>query len=90
MTITLKVKKGRLKLRDIIAAESGFGGNTLAMVKFLSRFVVGDDGEYLPEDAALEIILDLNAEELPAVAAQLTAEIKRMQGEALPFENATS
>lgn len=80
----LKISRGRLKLRDVINAERGFA-DTMQMAKFLARFVVGEDGEYLPEDEALERVLDVDVAQLPEITAQLSAEIRKMQGEAVPF-----
>lgn len=46
-------------------------GSPNAMVRYVAHFVVGENGHYLPEEEAVELLDELTVGELNAVAEQL-------------------
>jgi hypothetical protein len=82
--ITLKISKGRLTVGDVVRAEAGIK-TTSEMVDFLTKFVVGEDGEYLPADQARALILALPLEDLPGVADQLAEGVRSITTQAVPL-----
>jgi hypothetical protein len=87
--ITLKVSKSRLTIGDVVDAENGIK-TTARMVEFLTKFVVGDDGEYLPADQARARILELSLDDLPGIADQLAEGVKSITTSAVPLPTSTS
>jgi hypothetical protein len=84
LVITLRVNKSRLTIGDVLKAEAGIK-STSEMVDFLTKFVAGEDGNYLPADQARAALLDLSLEELPGVVNELAEGIKAISGGAVPL-----
>lgn len=85
MTIRLKLSAKTLTIGDVIAAEEGFSSNR-AVIEFLARFVVDDDGAPVEHDEALRRLMVLPISELPALVKQLQDGIEAIQGGAVPLE----
>lgn len=85
MTIKLLISAKTLTIGDVIAAEEGFTSNR-AVIEFLARFVVDDDGNPVEHSEALNRIMALPLAELPELVKQLQEGIEAIQGGAVPLE----
>lgn len=76
----------RLTLNDLIALEEMGEGrfSARALRDILARFVVGEDGAYLPEETAQACIGELPLADLRAVAGQFGQEVARLSDQAVP------
>jgi len=54
-----KVDTGQIKTRDLLACENSLTGT----IDMMSRFMVNELGEYISENDAREMLLDLDIEE---------------------------
>jgi hypothetical protein len=84
MTIKLKISTKTLTIGDVINAEEGFKTNR-AIIEFLARFVVDDDGAPVPPDEAQRVIMALPLADLPDLVRQLQEAIAGVQESAVPL-----
>jgi hypothetical protein len=84
MTIKLKISNKTLTIGDVIAAEEGFKSNR-AIIEFLARFVVDDDGAPVSPDEAQRRIMALPVADLPELVKQLQEAITGIQEDAVPL-----
>jgi hypothetical protein len=84
MTIKLKISNKTLTIGDVIAAEEGFKSNR-AIIEFLARFVVDDDGAPVQPDEAQRRIMALPVADLPELVKQLQEAITGIQADAVPL-----
>lgn len=84
MTIKLKISAKTLTIGDIIRAEEGFSNNR-AVIEFLARFAVDDDGNPLDRAEAEGRLMDTPLSELPALIKQLQEAINAIQEGAVPL-----
>ena len=47
----------------------------LLMMEWTSHFVVGESGEYIPQPEAKEMLMDMNADDLQRISADLQSSI---------------
>ena len=66
-----KIDVDQIKTRDLVESETSL---KLAL-RLMSRFVVTETGEPVPEDEAYEQLLDLNIREQQSVSEQFTSAI---------------
>lgn len=65
MTITIRVDKELMQTQVTVDEYLGIlEGDVKVMVKLLSRFVVGEDGKYLPLDQGRKVVGTLTLVEL--------------------------
>lgn len=84
IVITQADVKKNLKIRDILAAQSG---DMFKIIDILARFVQDDNGEMLSPEAGKEVILDLTVEELEAATKAFYSAVT---DQSVPPVNATS
>lgn len=66
-----KVDIEQIKTREIVEAE----GSLKAALQLMSRFMVDEAGETVPQEEAYEILLDLNIPEQQSVADSFAGSI---------------
>jgi hypothetical protein len=69
--VKFKIDVDQIKTRDLVESETSL---KLAL-KLMSRFVVDESGNPVPEDTAYEQLLDLNIREQQSVSEQFTSAI---------------
>lgn len=81
----LKITSKTLTIGDVISAEEGFQNNR-AIIEFLARFVVDDDGNPVERAEANKMIMALPLADLPDLVRQLQEAIQGLQSSAVPLE----
>jgi hypothetical protein len=63
-----KVDLGKIKTREMVEIETSFG----AAIKLMSRFMVDEVGDPIPEDEAYEKLMDMDMNEQQDATKQFT------------------
>lgn len=87
MAYNVRVDIEELTLDDLVALEEG-SVSTRILRDLISRFLVDDDGNPIPEEDAIKIAGKMRMREMKEVATALTDEIKRIKDETIPPVNA--
>ena len=87
--IQLKLSENRLTLDDLIRLEEG-EKNMRFLRDLFARFVLGPDGEYLPEETARKVVGALNLDEVLQVKDQFMAFLGGIKERAVPPEQGGS
>lgn len=87
--IQLKISENRFTLDDLIRLDEG--DDSIRFLRDLfARFIVGPDGEYLPDETARKVMGALNLGETMQVKEQFMTFLKEMKERAIPPEQGGS
>jgi hypothetical protein len=81
--LRLQVDNDRLTIDDLIALEDG-NASMRFMRDFLARFVVGENGEFLPEADARVAVGALSLAQMRQAVDQFMAGVKGLQETTIP------
>ena len=87
--VKLKIDENRITLDDLINLEEG-DNSTRFLRDLFSRFLVDENGEYLPEEEAVKVMGKLTLGDVMQVKEQFMEFIKGLQERAVPPEQGGS
>ena len=84
--IELSINPDRMTLDDLIMMDELSAGKVPAkqLKDFVSRFLIGEDGKYLPHEEAYTLAGKLTMTELRQASEAMSNKVKELQATAIP------